>query len=192
VGKEPKGFTSPIMSPEVYSKFSLFLLAIFALAALAFVAPFIIYRIKKLLVDLREGNFVTSLRDEIRAVKNKLHSDIHLSDVIPTKIWDRYDSKRRRLIIYNYEDYNKINELYRHLKKREYYFKKNQTSIETMRIINEECLYVADDVLRSINWKEYVSRRKKAFVWYCVFIVIVATAVELGLYFLQAYLTGHP
>ncbi len=191
VGKESKDYKTPLMYPGTFGRLTWFVNTIMVLAGLAFVSPLIIYKIRKLISAVVEGSFVSDIKNEITRIRNELHNNTQLSDIIPTK-WDKYDMEHKHQIISNYQDYNKINEFYMHLQERDFYSKNNQVFTDGVRIINEECIYIAEDVLQKVNWQRYISKYKKAWVWYIIFGVIAITAVSLSYVFLRTYLTGTP
>jgi hypothetical protein len=192
IGKEPRNFKSPLLEPPVAERLWIFLSVIIILSSIAFTSRTWINKIKHLVSEIKAANYVQDIKNEITAIKETLEESQFLhSSIIPTRVWDdqEYDTKRKYQIFGNYIDYRTISRFYGVIKDRDSYFSNSTVNVydpvnaDTFRRYNEECAYLANYVLESINWKEHTLRSRNARIRYYVFLVFPLLILILVLYY---------
>lgn len=114
-------------------------------------------KIRDILAKKRSKLGYGLIRD-IRLVQETLNKDIlsqeifsHKMNIKPTILPSHFS---------RFEDYRRINEFYKSIRERDSYFLNNSFNDEILQICNQECLQIANDVLKNTNWREYIKRTK--------------------------------
>ncbi|MBV9177825.1 MAG: hypothetical protein JO297_12385, partial [Nitrososphaeraceae archaeon] len=109
-----------------------------------------IFTIKNLVRNLGRSTYVLSIIREIASIQNEIKNDITSKD-----------NQSRRQIFSNYEDYNKIDEFYVELKKRDSFLSQKNISSDLIKKWNRCCVWLAVQSLRNIDWVRYLDTGHK-------------------------------
>jgi hypothetical protein len=90
------------------------------------------------------------------SIQNEIKNDIISKRIFTSEIWDSKDDKMRRQIFRNYEDYNKIDEFYIGLNKRDSVLSQKNISNDLIKEYNKSCFWLAIHVLKNIDWTRYL------------------------------------
>ena len=116
-----------------------------AFSAVFFIIAYYYKRIKNLVRNLGRSTYVLSIIREIASIQNEIKNDITSKD-----------NQSRRQIFSNYEDYNKIDEFYVELKKRDSFLSQKNISSDLIKKWNRCCVWLAVQSLRNIDWVRYL------------------------------------
>lgn len=98
------------------------------------------------------------IKQEIKRVSDTLENEQKCSgydEVFSTDAWESKTTKEKQKILFNYRDFNTINDFYKQLSIRDYNLSNNVIDNERIRIENESCYQKSQCVLSSIRWAKY-------------------------------------
>jgi hypothetical protein len=127
-----------------------------ALSVVFFIIALYYKRIKNFVKNLGGPTYVLSIIREMASIQNELNNDISSKRIFTFEIWESKDNQIRRQIFGNYEDYNKIDELYVGLKKRDSVLSQKNIGNELIKKCNKSCLWLAIHALKNIDWTRYL------------------------------------
>lgn len=127
-----------------------------ALSVVFFIIALYYKRIKNFVKNLGGPTYVLSIIREMASIQNELKNDISSKRIFTSEIWESKDNQIRRQIFGNYEDYNKIDELYVGLKKRDSVLSQKNIGNELIKKCNKSCLWLAIHALKNIDWTRYL------------------------------------
>ena len=127
-----------------------------ALSALFFIMSISYKRISNFIKNLERSTYVLSIIREMALIQNEIKNDLLSKRIFTTKIWESKDDHVRRQVFSDYEDYNKIDEFYVELKKRDSILSQKNTSGDLIKKCNRICLWLVICVLRNIDWTRYL------------------------------------
>ena len=127
-----------------------------ALAVIFFIIALSHNRIKNFVTNLGRSTYVLSIIREFASIQNELKNDIISKRIFTSEIWESKDNQIRRQIFGNYEDYNKIDEFYIGLKKRDSVLSEKNIGNELIEKCNKSCLWLAIHGLKNIDWTRYL------------------------------------
>jgi hypothetical protein len=90
------------------------------------------------------------------SIQNELKNDIISKRIFTSETWEPKDDQIRRQIFSNYEDYNKVDEFYIQLKKRDSVLSQKNISHDLIKKYNRSCLWLATYALGNIDWTRYL------------------------------------
>ena len=131
------------------------------LSAIFFVLSLSYKRIKNFIKSLGRPTYILSLIREMASIQNELKNDIISKRIFTSEIWESKDDRIRRQIFSNYEDYNKVDEFYVELKKRDSVLSQKNISNDLVKKYNRSCLWLDIYVLRNIEWTRYLDSGHK-------------------------------
>jgi Short C-terminal domain len=126
------------------------------LSAIFFILALSYKRIKNFTKSLGRPTYILSVIREMASIQNELKNDIISKRIFTSEIWESKDDQIRRQIFSNYEDYNKVDEFYVELKKRDSILSQKNISNDLVKKYNRSCLWLAIYVLRNIDWTRYL------------------------------------
>jgi hypothetical protein len=126
------------------------------LSAISFLFALLYRRIKHFKTRLNRPKYFSQIAKNILEIKNVLQSDILSRKIFVFDIWDSKDDSYKHKIFVDYLDYHFINAFYKKLKERHSEFALHENIDEdNIKKHNEECLKLANDILRNIDLKKY-------------------------------------
>ena len=131
------------------------------LSAIFFVIALSYKRIKNFIKSLGRPTYILSVIREMASIQNELKNDIISKRIFTSETWESKDDRTRRQIFSNYEDYNKVDEFYIELKKRDSVLSQKNISHNLIKKYNRSCLWLATYVLGNIDWTRYLGIRHK-------------------------------
>jgi hypothetical protein len=131
------------------------------LSAIFFVIALSYKRIKNFIKSLGRPTYILSVIREMASIQNELKNDIISKRIFTSETWESKDDQIRRQIFSNYEDYNKVDEFYIELKKRDSVLSQKNISHNLIKKYNRSCLWLATYVLGNIDWTRYLGIRHK-------------------------------
>lgn len=188
LGKDPKAFRTPMIDifyANNAARNVALVSAIFILAIIVLLIPFILNWIKKLERKTIELFYIHKLELEAKKIKTILDNDILSKDVFVTKVWDSKKDDVKRITIGNYDHYRILHEFYAELKRRDNYLYHNRPDSDAVRAFNEECRYLASLVL-AIDFRKYGATERKVRVRITIILAIIV-AILISIYGLIFY-----
>ena len=115
---------------------------------------------KPITEDVITRKYCSEVKRQIKTVHETLRNEqtrSNCNEIFPTDSWDSKTTKEKQKIFHNYQHFNKINEFYKQLRIRDYYFSNNPIDNDRSRIENESCYQKACEILDNnrIPWTEY-------------------------------------
>jgi hypothetical protein len=146
------------------------------LSTVFFIIALYYKKIKNFIKKLERSTYVISIIREMASIQNEIKNDIISKRIFTSEIWDSKDDKMRRQIFRNYEDYNKIDEFYIGLNKRDSVLSQKNISNDLIKEYNKSCLWLAIHVLKNIDWTRYLDiGHKRTRVVLTILAIILAS-----------------
>jgi hypothetical protein len=166
-------------------------IAIPAIIFVLFILPHLISKIRAWRAKRFQKEFVKKIIKEIVYDKNILERPESSANALTTEAWNSKSSDKKQATFKNYKDFNKIDRFYSALQQRHLEVLQSGADGNTL-VHNRECINLADDVLKNIEWTRYrkTSSRKKNFLITILTIILGSIASSIGYNFLPAVFFG--
>lgn len=160
-------------------------LVIFSIiAVISFSIAFSQKRIKAFRVKFESARYLSQVIKEMARIRNKLSVNIMSTDIFNDEIWSSKEDSTKHQIFKDHNDFRLVSIFYATLRERHDKFKDTTSKLDNnIKKYNQECLLLADEALRRINWDRYHDPKYKTFTNVFTVLAIIASSAAVFILF---------